>query len=136
MGDTDDSEHTLTYPAWEFRCERVVYRTMEADEVAEMSVRRATDSAEAIRRIRVEVRELASELPPIERHRALCWVDGGGSIGALAALYRGEPCGFALAHRGRWIEWTVRPRPAYGSDGGEDGDDGGSPCSSTDVCRS
>ncbi|MFF9077516.1 hypothetical protein ACF1FX_21605 [Streptomyces sp. NPDC014646] len=122
MNDADDadvSKHPITPKAWEFRCERVVYRSTEADEAAEASAGVVVDPAEAIRRIRAEVHERASELPPIGRHRALSWVDGGGSTGALAALYRGEPCGFALAHRGRWFEWTVRPRPAYGAgDGG------------------
>ncbi|MER6101856.1 hypothetical protein ABT115_05790 [Streptomyces sp. NPDC001832] len=51
---------------------------MEAGEVAEMSVGTVDDCAEAIRRIRVEARDLASALPPIERHRELSWVDGGG----------------------------------------------------------
>ncbi|MFF4097344.1 hypothetical protein ACFYYY_26855 [Streptomyces sp. NPDC001834] len=93
MNDADDaevSEHAIAPKVWEFRWERVVYRSMEADEVAEASVGVVVDPAEAIRRIRVEVRERASALPPIERHRALSWMDGGGSIGALARAVPGR----------------------------------------------
>ncbi|WP_405686384.1 hypothetical protein OG204_20665 [Streptomyces sp. NBC_01387] len=96
-----------------FWCERVTYRTMEADKIAEASRRSVTEPAEAIRRIRADVHELAHTLPPMERHRALSWVDGGGCVGAIAALHRGEPCGFSLSHRGAWTEWTVRPYLAF-----------------------
>ncbi|RPK74607.1 hypothetical protein [Streptomyces sp. ADI95-17] len=102
-----------------FRCERVTYRTMEADEITEVSRHMALDPAEAIRFIRLNVRALAADLPPMERHRALSWVDGGGCVGAVGALHRGEPCGFSLSHRGAWIEWTVRPQlsvPVYGAE--------------------
>lgn len=92
-----------------FWCERVTYHSMEADEIAEVSRHMALDAAEAIRFIRLNVRALAAGLPPYERHRALSWVDGGGCVGAIAALHRGEPCGLSLSHRGAWIEWTVRP---------------------------
>ncbi|MEU3184680.1 hypothetical protein ABZ707_10760 [Streptomyces sp. NPDC006923] len=34
---------------------------------------------------------------------------GGGCVGAIAALHRGEPCGFSLSRRTDWIEWSVRP---------------------------
>lgn len=99
-------EHSATRVFW---CERVTYRTMEADEIAEVSRRMALDPAEAIRFIRLDVRALAAELPPMERHRALSWADGGGCVGAIGALHRGEPCGLSLSHREAWIEWTVRP---------------------------
>lgn len=92
-----------------FWCERVTYRTMEADAIADVSRHMALDPAEAIRFIRLNVRALAVDLPPIERHRALSWVDGGGCVGAIGSLHRGERCGFSLSHRGTWIEWTVRP---------------------------
>lgn len=92
-----------------FWCERVTFRTIEADEIAEIRRSSTPRPAEAIRQIRVDVRSLTPELPPLERHRALSWVDGGGCIGALGALHRGESCGFSLSHRGTWIEWTVRP---------------------------
>lgn len=92
-----------------FWCERVTYRTMEADEITDVSRHMALAPAEAIRFIRLNVRALAADQPPMERHRALSWVDGGGCVGAIGALHRGEPCGFSLSHRGAWIEWTVRP---------------------------
>ncbi|MFE1406328.1 hypothetical protein ACFW5D_22255 [Streptomyces sp. NPDC058770] len=85
---------------------------MEADEVAEASAGVVVDPAEAIRRIRAEVHERTSELPPIGRHRALSWADGGGSIGALAVLCRGRTLRLRARPPGRWPEWTVRPRPA------------------------
>lgn len=99
-----------------FWCERVTFRTIEADEIAEVRRTSAPRPSDAIRQIRVDVRSLAPELPPLERHRALSWVDGGGCIGALGALHRGEPCGFSLSHRGTWIEWTVRPQAALHTD--------------------
>ncbi|MET9921706.1 hypothetical protein ABZZ04_32215 [Streptomyces sp. NPDC006435] len=92
-----------------FWCERVTYRTMEADEIAEVSRHMALDPAEAIRFIRLNVRALTAGLHPLERHRALSWVDGGGCVGAIGALHRGEPCGFSLSCGDAWIEWTVRP---------------------------
>lgn len=74
-----------------FWCERVTFRTIEADEIAEVRRSSTPRPADAIRQIRVDVRSLAPELPPLERHRALSWVDGGGCIGALGALHRGSP---------------------------------------------
>ncbi|WP_328330030.1 hypothetical protein [Streptomyces sp. NBC_00455] len=66
---------------------------------------------EAIRVIRAQLR--ASHvlgLPPRETARALRWSEHGGWLPALAALHRGEPCGFVLPLRkGRHIEWAVRP---------------------------
>ncbi|WP_326737638.1 hypothetical protein [Streptomyces sp. NBC_01022] len=92
-----------------FWCERITFRTIEADEMAEIHRSSTPSPADAIRQIRLDVHSLAPELPFLERHRALSWVDGGGCIGALGSLHRGEPCGFSLSHRGAWIEWTVRP---------------------------
>ncbi|MER5359195.1 hypothetical protein [Streptomyces sp. NPDC002785] len=106
MRESEEATVPVTTAYW---CERVTYRSMEADEVADVSRSTAADPAEAVRRIRSAVRDLASVLVPIERYRALSWVDGGGCIGAMGALHRGEPCGFSLSHRGTWIEWTVRP---------------------------
>ncbi|MET8742709.1 hypothetical protein [Streptomyces sp. NPDC004728] len=102
-----------------FWCERVTYRTMEADEIAEVSRHMALDPAGAIRFIRLEVRALAAGLSPLERHRALSWVDGGGCVGAIGALHRGEPCGLSLSHQGAWIEWTVRPGSGSPADAGD-----------------
>lgn len=57
----------------------------------------------------MEVRSLTSTLPTQEIFRAVAWADGDGSIGAIGALHRGEPCGFSLSTHDAWIEWTVRP---------------------------
>ncbi|WP_406138465.1 hypothetical protein [Streptomyces sp. NBC_01089] len=105
------------HPTLAFWCERITYRTLDADDVADVSRYATTAPAEAIRRIRAEVRALAYALPPIERHRALSWVDGGGCVGAMGALHRGEPCGFSLSHQGRWTEWSVRPYLEFLPDG-------------------
>ncbi|WP_330175368.1 hypothetical protein OG875_18680 [Streptomyces sp. NBC_01498] len=69
----------------------------------------ADTPAEAIRLIRKAVHALAAALPPKERKRALSWAEGGGCVRAIAALHRGETCGFSLGNRGAWLEWTVRP---------------------------
>lgn len=81
------------HPTLAFWCERITYRTLDADDVADVSRYATTAPAEAIRRIRAEVRALAYALPPIERHRALSWVDGGGCVGAMGALHRGSRAG-------------------------------------------
>ncbi|MEU3613103.1 hypothetical protein ABZ725_12460 [Streptomyces sp. NPDC006872] len=65
--------------------------------------------AEAIRKIRVSVRRLAPTLPSWEQRRALSWTDSGGCLQAVAALHRGEPCGFSISSHGTWVEWIVRP---------------------------
>lgn len=80
----------VPHPTRAFWCERITYRTMDADDVADVARYAVTVPAEAIRRIRADVRELAHVLPPIERHRALSWVDGGGCVGAIGALHRGS----------------------------------------------
>ncbi|MFJ5291208.1 MULTISPECIES: hypothetical protein [unclassified Streptomyces] len=108
----------VPHPTRAFWCERITYRTMDADDVADVARYAVSAPAEAIRRIRADVRELAHALPPIERHRALSWVDGGGCVGAIGALHRGEACGFSLSHRGRWTEWSVRPYLEFRVDGG------------------
>ncbi|MDX3853249.1 hypothetical protein [Streptomyces sp. AK02-01A] len=92
-----------------FWCEQVTYTSMDADAIAVVSRYSAASPAEAVRSVRVAVRALAFALPPIERHRALSWAEGGGCVGAIAALHRGEPCGFSLSRRTDWIEWSVRP---------------------------
>ncbi|MEU9747021.1 hypothetical protein [Streptomyces niveus] len=96
-----------------FWCERVVYETFEPDSPAQVSRCSRSNPAEAVRAIRVDVRAIKDTLAPAERERALRWTGHGGSLGAVAALYRGEPCGFSLSSEGRWIEWTVRPYLAF-----------------------
>ncbi|WP_381796739.1 hypothetical protein [Streptomyces niveus] len=98
-------------PRTAFWCERVVYETLDSDSRTHTSHCSMPNPAEAIRAIRVDVRALADTLAPVERDRALRWTGCGGSVGAVAALYRGEPCGFSLSSEGRWIEWAVRPYP-------------------------
>ncbi|WP_329145348.1 hypothetical protein OG275_13610 [Streptomyces niveus] len=92
-------------------CERVTYRSLGAagSDIEKVERHSASTPAEAIRQIRSSVRTLASTLPPNERRRALSWAEGGGCVGAVAALHRGEPCGFSLSDRGSWVEWTVHP---------------------------
>jgi hypothetical protein len=92
-----------------FWCERITYSSLIAGDIADVARHSASNPAEAIRSIRVAVRTLASALPPIERHRALSWTDEGGCLGAIAALHRGEPCGFSVSSGRNWVEWTVRP---------------------------
>lgn len=96
-------------PAPTFWWERVTYRSFDTDRVTETVAYLLNNPAEAVRRIRVEVRTLASALPPWERERAFEWADFGGSVHALGALHRGQPCGFSLSHDGNWIEWAVHP---------------------------
>ncbi|WP_405615968.1 hypothetical protein OG292_21960 [Streptomyces sp. NBC_01511] len=100
-------------PLAAFWCERVVYESFEPDSRARAHTHISRCSmptpAEAVHAIRVDVRALTDRLAPVERERALSWTGYGGSVGAVAALYRGEPCGFSLSSGGRWIEWTVRP---------------------------
>jgi len=92
-----------------FWCERVRYRSLTAGKVDEANRYEVSTPAEAIRRVRIEVRTLASSLPPIERNRALEWTDSGGCLHAVAALHRREPCGFSLSDGSAWVEWAIRP---------------------------
>lgn len=95
--------------------EHVTYRslTVANSDIEKVERHSASTPAEAIRQIRAAVRTLTATLPPNERERALSWVEGGSFIGAVAALHRGEPCGFSLSHRSRWLEWTVHPYHAF-----------------------
>ncbi|WP_405779239.1 hypothetical protein [Streptomyces sp. NBC_00859] len=106
------------HPDRAFWCERITYRTLDADDPADAERYAVRAPADAVRRIRADVRELASTLPHVERHRALSWVDGGGCVGAMGALHRGEPCGFSLSHERGWTEWTVRPYLDFSVEGG------------------
>lgn len=96
-------------PPTAFWCQRVVYETLDADSRPHISCCSMPNPGEAVHAIRVDVRALVEKLPRVERERALRWTGPGGSVGAVAALHRGEPCGFSLSSEGRWIEWTVRP---------------------------
>ncbi|KUL50281.1 hypothetical protein ADL22_07450 [Streptomyces sp. NRRL F-4489] len=92
-------------------CERVVYRSPDADADAVASwVTLAVDSpVRAARAIGADARRMAGGLPGRARRRALWEVEGGGRVGAVAALHRGEPCGLALDCGGVWVEWSARP---------------------------
>lgn len=98
-------------PTRVFHYEQVTYGVLDADGATDVVRRAYTNPAEAVRTVRAAVRALATTLPDAERRRALHWVERDGSLGALAALHRGEPCGFSLSHGGGWIEWTIRPLP-------------------------
>ncbi|MFC8076584.1 hypothetical protein ACFUN8_13720 [Streptomyces sp. NPDC057307] len=91
--------------------EHVTYRSLTAagSDIDKIEHHSARTPAEAIRQIRLSVRALTPTLPPEERKRALSWAQGGGCVGAVAALHRGEPCGFSLSGRSAWLEWTVHP---------------------------
>jgi hypothetical protein len=98
-------------PTRVFHYEQVTYGVLDVEGATDVVSRAYTNPAEAVRTVRAAVRALATTLPAAERRRALHWVEHGGSLGALAALHRGEPCGFSLSHRERWIEWTIHPLP-------------------------
>lgn len=97
----------LTQPG--FWYERIRYRSLTDCDVLSAAYYATTNPDQAVRGIRVEVRTLVSALPTQEIFRALAWADGDGCLGAVAALHRGEPCGFSLSTHDAWIEWTVRP---------------------------
>ncbi len=100
-------EQALTRPG--FWYERVSYRSLASADVLTAAYFSTTNPAQAVRKVRVEVRTLASALPTQEMIRALSWADGDGCIAAIAALHRGEPCGFSLNTHDAWVEWTIRP---------------------------
>ncbi|PJN31687.1 hypothetical protein CG747_44000 [Streptomyces sp. CB02959] len=78
-------------------CERVVYRSVRAEEVVSWSALAVADPVRAVRAIRMDARRWAGG------------ATGGGQVGAVAALYRGESCGLALDCGGLWVEWSARP---------------------------
>lgn len=93
-----------------FRCERVTYRTVEVDDQIVDAAHCTTNTPlGAIRWVQDQVRVLSARLPPDEAVEARRWDEGGGCIGALGALHRGEACGFTLQHGDTWSEWTLRP---------------------------
>jgi hypothetical protein len=97
---------TLTEPG--FWLDRIRYTSL-ADSTVLSAASYATHPAHALRRIRTEVRTLASGLPTHEMLRAFAWVDGEGVINAGAALRRGEACEFSVRTHDARIAWTVRP---------------------------
>lgn len=98
-----------------FWCERSTRWCPSADGVEEtggfdaVHGCRAADAARAVRIVRADVRALVSALPPAERARVVTAVDEHGRVGALAALHRGEPCGFSLDSEDIGVEWSVLP---------------------------
>lgn len=92
-----------------FWCERLAYRSLTANDVVSAAYYATTNPAQGVRKIRVAVRALVSALPTREMARAFEWTDGPGCLGAIAALHRGEPCGFSLSSHDGWVEWTIRP---------------------------
>lgn len=69
----------------------------------------AMTPVQAVRWVRIAARTLVSLLDDAERDAALAWLDGGGCIGAVAGLRRGQPCAFMVRRGGTSVEWTVRP---------------------------
>ncbi|MFD6531255.1 hypothetical protein [Streptomyces sp. NPDC060184] len=104
-----DSQPPAASPPSLFRCERVTYRTVEVDQIVDAAHCTTRTALAAIRWVRDQVRAIAAQLPPGEAVEARRWDEGGGCIGALGALHRGEACGFALRHGDTWSEWTLRP---------------------------
>ncbi|MGG2461597.1 hypothetical protein ACO0M4_17550 [Streptomyces sp. RGM 3693] len=90
-------------------CERVVYRSLDADIVASRVAFAVDSPAQAARAIGADARRMAGGLAGRARRRVLSGVQGGGRVGAIAALHRGEPCGLALNCGGVWVEWSARP---------------------------
>ncbi|MGW0854128.1 hypothetical protein [Streptomyces sp. NPDC002690] len=92
-----------------YRCERVTYHAVEDDEIVDAAHSTTNTPLEAIRWVQGQVRAIVAHLPPGEELQARRWDEGGGCIGALAALHRGEACGFTLRHGDFWSEWNLRP---------------------------
>lgn len=90
-------------------CERTVYRSAHADEVASWTALAVGAPLRAVREIAADARRLAAGLSGRARERALREVDGDGCLGAVSALHRGEPCGLALNCAGTWVEWSAHP---------------------------
>ncbi|MCX5397996.1 hypothetical protein [Streptomyces sp. NBC_00102] len=105
-----DSLPPSVIPPHLFRCERVTYSTVEADQIVDAAHYTTDTPLEAIRWVQRQVRDFVAQLPPGEAVQARRWDEGGGCIGSLAALHRGEACGFTLRHGDFWSEWNLRPR--------------------------
>ncbi|MEW1659521.1 hypothetical protein [Streptomyces sp. NPDC093707] len=90
-------------------CERTVYRSVHADEVAGWTACAVDGPLRAVRLINADARRLAAGLPKRAGERALRGMVGEGRLGAVAALHRGEPCGLALHCGGTWVEWSATP---------------------------
>ncbi|GAA2677316.1 hypothetical protein [Streptomyces lunalinharesii] len=90
-------------------CERVVYRSLDADVVASWASLAVGSPAQAARAIGADARRTAGGLTGRARRRVANGLEGGGRVGAIAALHRGEPCGLALNCGGVWVEWSARP---------------------------
>jgi hypothetical protein len=85
-----------------------VTRTADTGACLVASVDTATALA-AVGWVRGSADPLVSLLDEVERDTALSWLEGGGCIGAVAGLRRGEPCAFTVRRGGTCVEWTVRP---------------------------
>ncbi|WP_438486276.1 hypothetical protein [Streptomyces sp. S186] len=90
-------------------CERTVYRSVHADEVASWTFLAVGTPLRAVGAIAADARRLAADLPRRAREWALRGVAGEGRVAAVAALHRGEPCGLALSCAGTWVEWSATP---------------------------
>ncbi|MFF0623182.1 hypothetical protein [Streptomyces sp. NPDC004296] len=107
MTRTGRTETGLAVPGiW---CERTVYRSVHADEVASWTSLAVATPLRAVREIAADARRLAAGLSGRARERALREVDGDGCLGAVSALHRGEPCGLTLNCAGTWVEWSAHP---------------------------
>lgn len=75
-----------------------------------LELRRPRRPNEAVRRIRVSVRERSASLAPEERRDALLLVnDESAALQALTLVRGGEPVGFSFTrNNGERLEWSVR----------------------------
>ncbi|MYT33280.1 hypothetical protein GTY73_31945 [Streptomyces sp. SID8354] len=90
-------------------CERTVYRSVHADEVASWTFLAVDTPLRAVGVITADARRLAAGLRGRAGARALRAAADAGRLGAVAALHRGEPCGLALTCAGTWVEWSATP---------------------------
>ncbi|MFG2138946.1 hypothetical protein [Streptomyces sp. NPDC048650] len=96
-----------TTPA--YWCERVVHRSVQADEVASWTAFATHSPVRAVLHISRDAWKMAAGLSPHQRRRVLCRLATEDRIAAMAGLHRGEPCGLALLCGGTWVEWSAAP---------------------------
>ncbi|MFG2224586.1 hypothetical protein [Streptomyces sp. NPDC048644] len=92
-----------------FWCERYVYRSVEADQLASWTATAASDPVFALSHIAADAHEMAAGLPELDRRRLLGKVTVRERVDAIIALHLGLPCGLALRCGAAWVEWSAHP---------------------------